>query len=62
LPLRDGEYSLVLAVKDHFGANCDHIDNALTFQVRFNDYFKTGLSLLPMQGYIVQDAIWELMS
>jgi lipopolysaccharide transport system ATP-binding protein len=59
LPLRDGEYSLVLAVKDHFGANCDHIDNALTFQVHFNNYFKTGISLLPMQGYIVQDATWK---
>jgi len=62
LTLVDGEYSLLVAMGTRTGGNIDCVSNALRFRVELGDYFLTGATLLPGQGYLAQKAHWHIIS
>lgn len=58
LPLNEGDYFVTVIMGDKTTGHTDMIENAMTFRVWFNDYFKTGMSLSASQGYFVQPSAW----
>ncbi len=61
LPLAEGEYNIFIALGTRIPIrNVDCIENALSFRVETSDYFGTGRSLLPSQGYLTQRSQWKI--
>jgi lipopolysaccharide transport system ATP-binding protein len=61
LPLAEGEYRVLVAVgTTNPFRNVDYVEDALSFRVETGDYFGTGRTLLPGQGYIVQRSRWRV--
>jgi hypothetical protein len=60
LPLVPGEYSVMVAVSVSLMGNItDQVEGALHFRVNSWDYFGTGATLLPGQGFFVQQSEWR---
>jgi lipopolysaccharide transport system ATP-binding protein len=60
LPLNEGEYYITAMVgKRNPHQNFDYIENSVCFKVFFNDYYKTGVQLLPAQGNMALQSEWK---
>jgi lipopolysaccharide transport system ATP-binding protein len=61
LPLRDGEYTVKIAVGRQASREVvDGIDNAIQFKVELGNYFGTGQTLLFQQGPLAQRSQWQV--
>jgi lipopolysaccharide transport system ATP-binding protein len=61
--LAEGEYKVMVAMGRKIQrTNVDYVEDALTFRVEALDYFGTGETLLPGQGYFAQKSEWQMVS
>jgi lipopolysaccharide transport system ATP-binding protein len=62
LPLAPGEYSVLVAAGTRMPTrNVDYVEDALRFRVEVDDFFGTGQTLRPGQGYLAQHSEWRLL-
>lgn len=62
LALAEGEYTVVVAMGTRTPIrNLDYVEDAMQFRVEFVDYFRTGMTLLPGQGYLAQHSRWHVI-
>lgn len=62
LALAEGEYTVVVAMGTRTPIfNIDYVEDAMHFRVEFVDYFRTGVTLLPGQGYLAQHSRWHVI-
>jgi hypothetical protein len=62
LALAEGEYTIVVAMGTRTPIrNLDYVEDAMHFRVEFDDYFRTGTTLLPGQGYLAQRSSWQVI-
>lgn len=60
--LAGGEYSVDMMIGKKMPLhNVDHIGSALNFHVDTADYFGTGTTLLPSQGFFAQRSVWKVL-
>lgn len=63
LILSEGEYVVMIAIGTKIPIkNLDLVENALHFNVEFNNFFQTGAKLLRGQGYIAQKSDWHFFN
>ncbi len=63
LILAEGEYSVLVAMGTRIPAqNVDYVEDALRFRVESGNFFGTGVTLLPGQGYLAQRSEWYKIS
>jgi lipopolysaccharide transport system ATP-binding protein len=61
VPLAEGDYRVMVAVgTTNPFRNVDYVEDAMSFRVETGDYFGTGRTLLPGQGYILQRSRWRI--
>jgi lipopolysaccharide transport system ATP-binding protein len=63
MALAGGEYRVMVAMGSRIQRkDFDYVEDALTFRVEALDYFGTGETLLPGQGYFAQRSEWRMVS
>ncbi len=63
MTLVEGEYRVTVAMGRRIQrTNVDYVEDALTFRVEALDYFGTGETLLPGQGYFAVRSEWRMVS